>query len=153
MAYHNGSIWPHDTALAALGLARYDLKDEVVRLMEGMFGAAQQFELRRLPELFCGFRRREGEPPTRYPTACAPQAWASASVFLLLQAMLGIDVNGGRRRVTLRQARLPATLDWIRIDGLTIGNAEIDILCERRGEDAGVSVLRRSGNIVLVTEK
>ena len=55
MAYHNGSIWPHDTALVALGLARYGLKDDVVRLAEGLFAAAQQFELRRLPELFCGF--------------------------------------------------------------------------------------------------
>jgi glycogen debranching enzyme len=153
MSYHNGSVWPHDTALAALGLARYDRKDEVIRLMEGMSGAAQQFELRRLPELFCGFTRREGEPPTRYPTACSPQAWASASVFLLLQAMLGIDIDGRRGRVTLRQARLPAALDWIRINALTVGSAQIDVLCERRGEDAGVSVLRRSGSVVLVTEK
>jgi glycogen debranching enzyme len=153
MAYHNGSIWPHDTALAALGLARYDRKDEVVRLTEGLFGAAQQFELRRLPELFCGFTRHDGEPPTRYPTACAPQAWASASVFLLVQALLGIDIDARRQRVTLRQARLPAALDWLRVTGLMVGSAEIDVLCERRGEDAGVSVLRRSGDVVLVTEK
>ncbi len=153
MAYHNGSIWPHDTALAALGLARYDRKDEVVRLTEGLFGAAQQFELRRLPELFCGFTRHNGEPPTRYPTACAPQAWASASVFLLVQALLGIDIDARRKRVTLRQARLPAALDWLRVTGLVVGSAEIDVLCERRGEDVGVSVLRRSGDVVLVTEK
>ncbi len=108
MAYHNGSIWPHDTALVALGLARYGLKDPVVRLAEGLFAASQQFGLRRLPELFCGFPRLNGEPPTRYPTACAPQAWASASAFLIVQALLGLEVDGRRKRVTLRQPRLPA---------------------------------------------
>jgi len=153
MSYHNGSIWPHDTALGALGLARYDRKDGVVRLVEGLFAAAQQFELRRLPELFCGFTRRTDEPPTRYPTACAPQAWASASVFLLIQAMLGIEIDARRKRVTFRQPRLPDSLDWVRIRNLVVGGAEIDVLCERRGEDAGVSVLRRRGEVALVTER
>ena len=68
-----------------------------------------------LPELFCGFTRRTGEPPTRYPTACAPQAWASASVFLLIQALLGIDIDARRKRVTFRQPRLPDSLDWLRV--------------------------------------
>jgi glycogen debranching enzyme len=153
MAYHNGSIWPHDTALVALGLARYGLKDPVVRLAEGLLAASQQFGLRRLPELFCGFPRVGGEPPTRYPTACAPQAWASASAFLIVQALLGLDVDGRRKRITLRQPRLPETLEWLRLTHLVVGDAEVDLLCERRGDDVGTSIVRRTADVRLVTEK
>jgi glycogen debranching enzyme len=153
MAYHNGSIWPHDTALVALGLARYGLKRDVVRLAEGLFAAAQQFELRRLPELFCGFGRHQGESPTRYPTACSPQAWAAASSLLVVQALLGLDIDGPNRRVTLRQPRLPAPLEWMRFTRLAVCDAELDLLCERRGDDVGTSVMRRSGDVALITEQ
>ena len=153
MAYHNGSIWPHDTALIALGLARYGIKHDVVRLAEGLFAAAQHFELRRLPELFCGFGRHAGDSPTRYPTACSPQAWASASSLLIVQALLGLDIDGLRRRVTLRQPRLPAPLEWVRFTRLTVQDAELDLLCERRGDDVGTSVMRRSGDVALITEQ
>ena len=153
MAYHNGSIWPHDTALVALGLSRYGLKHDVVRIAEGLFAAAQQFELRRLPELFCGFGRHAGEAPTRYPTACSPQAWAAASSLLVVQALLGLDIDGLNRRVTLRQPRLPAPLEWVRFTRLTVRDAELDLLCERRGDDVGTSVMRRSGEVALITEQ
>jgi glycogen debranching enzyme len=153
MAYHNGSIWPHDTALAALGLARYGLKHDVVRLAEGLFSAAQHFELRRLPELFCGFGRHTGESPTRYPTACSPQAWSAASSLLIVQALLGLEIDGLRRRVTLRQPRLPSMLEWVRFTRLTVRDAELDLLCERRGDDVGTSVMRRSGDVALITEQ
>ena len=153
MAYHDGSVWPHDTALAALGLARYGFKDEVVCIAEGLSAAAQRFDLRRLPELFCGFPRMGGEAPTRYPTACAPQAWASAAPFLLIQALLGLEVDGCRRVVTLRHPRLPSTLDWLRLSRIAVGQAEIDLLCERRGDDVGISVVRRSGDLKLATER
>jgi glycogen debranching enzyme len=153
MAYHNGSIWPHDTALVALGLARYGLKRDVVRIAEGLFAAAQHFELRRLPELFCGFGRHAGESPTRYPTACSPQAWAASSSMLVLQALLGLEVDGLRRRVVLRQPRLPSPLEWMRFTRLTVRDAELDLLCERRGDDVGTSVMRRSGDVALITEQ
>jgi len=153
MAYHNGSIWPHDTALVALGLARYGLKHHVVRIAEGLFAAAQQFELRRLPELFCGFGRQAGEAPTRYPTACSPQAWAAASSLLVVQALLGLDIDGLHRRVTLRQPRLPSPLEWVRFTRLSVRDAELDLLCERRGDDVGTSIMRRSGEVALITEQ
>ncbi len=153
MAYHNGSIWPHDTALIAHGLARYGFKDHVVSLIDGLFQAAQRFELRRLPELFCGFPRRRDEPPTRYPTACSPQAWAAASSLLMVQALLGLEIDGRRRKVILRQPRMPAALEWLRLTNLSIDDGAMDLLCERRGDDVGISVTRRSGDIKLMTEK
>ena len=147
MSYHDGSIWPHDTALAALGFARYGFKDAVVTLAEGLFEAAQRFELRRLPELFCGFPRTSADIPTRYPTACAP------APFLMVQALLGLEVDGRRKVVRLRNPRLPATLDWLRLSRLVVGDGEIDLLCEHRGEDVGISVTRRTGDVKLTTER
>ena len=94
MGYHTGAVWPHDNALIAQGLARYGLADQALRIWTGLFEAGLYFDLHRMPELFCGFAQDPGEGPVLYPVACAPQAWAAASVFLLLQACLGLEVNG-----------------------------------------------------------
>jgi glycogen debranching enzyme len=153
MSYHNGSVWPHDTALIAAGLARYGFKDHVVQLVTGLFDASVYLDLFRLPELFCGFPRRAGEGPTRYPIACAPQAWASAAVYQLIQALLGLEIEGHRRRVVFRHPRLPESIDWLRLTNLVIGTAELDLLCERRGHDVGISVLRKVGDVTLATER
>ena len=98
MSYHNGSIWPHDNALIALGLARYGLKHSVEHVFKGLFDAATYMDLRRLPELFCGFQRERRRGPTLYPVACAPQAWASATPFTLLEAALGLEFDAAARR-------------------------------------------------------
>ena len=74
MSYHNGSIWPHDNALIALGLGRYGFKRAAGAIFAGLFDAAGHMDLMRFPELFCGFPRRRGAAPTLYPVACAPQA-------------------------------------------------------------------------------
>src|SRR3546814_13558099 len=97
MSYHNGSVWPHDNALIALGLARYGLKEQATRIFKGMFDAAAYMDLRRLPELFCGFARKQRKGPTAYPVACAPQAWATVPPPALLQASpgLGFDHRAG----------------------------------------------------------
>jgi glycogen debranching enzyme len=153
MSYHNGSVWPHDTALVAAGLARYGFKEHVVRIVSALFDSSMHLDLHRLPELFCGFPRRAGEGPTRYPIACAPQAWASAAVYLLLQSLLGLEIDGRRRRVVFRHPQLPESIEWLRLTNLSIGTASLDLLCERRGEDVGISVLRKSGDVTLATER
>jgi len=102
MSYHNGSIWPHDNALIALGLARYGLKRPVERIFKGLFDAASYMDLRRLPELFCGFQRQHGHGPTLYPVACCPQAWASATPFTLLEASLGLEFDQRNNEIRLR---------------------------------------------------
>ena len=98
MSYHNGSVWPHDNALIALGLARYGLKDAIDRVFKGLFDAATYMDLRRLPELFCGFQRGRGRGPTLYPVACSPQAWASGTPFSLIQASLGLEFDPARTK-------------------------------------------------------
>jgi glycogen debranching enzyme len=150
MSYHNGSIWPHDNAMIALGLARYGFKALAVKILSDLFEAASFLELRRMPELFCGFHRRPGEGPTLYPIACLPQAWAAGSVFMLLQAVLGLEVDGVHRQVSFVDPVLPDWLSWLRIENLTVGDAVVDLLCERHPHDVGISVLRRHGDVRVV---
>ena len=150
MSYHNGSIWPHDNALIAMGLMRYGFRDLALRIFTNMFDAATFLDLHRMPELFCGFGRRPGEGPTQYPIACLPQAWAAASVFMLLAAALGLQIDGQRRQVTFSDPVLPEWLRWLRIEHLTVGDAVVDLLCERHPHDVGISVLRREGSVRVI---
>ncbi|MGZ2746866.1 amylo-alpha-1,6-glucosidase [Burkholderia stagnalis] len=130
MAYHNGSVWPHDNALAARGLARYGDKGAVLNLLRALFEAAVSFEMR-LPELFCGFPRRRGEPPTAYPVACLPQAWAAGAPFMMLQACLGVSVDAVHHEVRVERPALPEGIDWLRIDGLRVGDDSVSLTFRR----------------------
>jgi glycogen debranching enzyme len=133
MSYHNGSIWPHDTAICAAGLARYQERDSVVKLMSGMFEAAVRFNMR-LPELFCGFMRAAGEAPVAYPVACLPQAWSAGSVFMMMQACLGMRVDGWKGEVTVDRPRLPIGIDNLVIRNIAVGEARVNVIFERIGD-------------------
>ena len=135
MSYHNGSVWPHDTALCVAGMARYGERDGVVRMMGDAFESAVRFDMR-LPELFCGFQRGQGDAPVAYPVACLPQAWASGSVFMLLQACLGLRVDGCAGKVFIDRPRLPVGIDNLTVKGLAVAGRSIDITFHRAG--AGV---------------
>jgi glycogen debranching enzyme len=146
MSYHNGSVWPHDNALIALGFARYGLNGHTQRLFSGIFDAATYMDLRRLPELFCGFRRRPGKGPTFYPVACSPQAWASAAPFALLQSCLGLELRHATEQIRFRQPRLPDFLDQVEIRRLRVGASTFHIMLRRYGGDVSVNVLDRQGD-------
>ncbi len=147
MAYHNGSIWPHDNALIAAGMARYGRGEDAMQLMAALFDASLHFEHHRLPELFCGFRRRPGAGPILYPVACSPQAWAAASVFAMLQACLGLDVRAGAGDITLQAPRLPGFIDWIRIHQLGAPERSADLLLQRYHSSVGIDVLRKDAGV------
>jgi glycogen debranching enzyme len=153
MSYHNGSVWPHDNALIALGLARYGLTEEALRILTGQFEAGLYFDLHRMPELFCGFPQDRGEGPILYPVACAPQAWSAASVFLLLQACLGLEISGPERRVSFTRPLLPASVGELRIHNLEVAGATVDLLLLRHHEDVGVNVTRREGDVRIAVVK
>jgi glycogen debranching enzyme len=153
MSYHNGSVWPHDNALIALGLARYGFHDAASRIFSGLFDASRHFDLARLPELFCGFTRRVGEGPTRYPVACSPQAWSAGAIFMLLQATLGLEVDAIDRQVRFRHARLPTFLDELRIEGLRVGDARIDLALQRQPQGVGINILEREGTVEILSLK
>jgi glycogen debranching enzyme len=130
MAYHNGSIWPHDNALCARGFARYGRKEAAVRLLQALFEAAVNFDMR-LPELFCGFPRRRGERPTAYPVACLPQAWAAGSPFMMLEACLGVTIDAARHEVRVSQPMLPEGIDWLEVKDLRVGSASVTLTFRR----------------------
>jgi glycogen debranching enzyme len=147
MSYHNGAVWPHDNALIALGFARYGFKSYAARIARAIFDAAVYMDLHRLPELFCGFQRTRRRGPTFYPVACAPQAWAAATPFALLQACLGLRFDPTARQILFEQPVLPEFLDRVRLRNLRLGQTTADILVQRSGRDVSVSVLGKTGDV------
>lgn len=153
MSYHNGSIWPHDNAIVAAGLAEYGHRNEAARVLSSLFDAALHMNLLRLPELFCGFPRQSGQGPTLYPVACSPQAWASGAIFMLLEAVLGMKVDALDRRLLFRHTVLPEFLHEVQILNLRVGDATVDLRLQRYEGDVGVTVTRKSGKLEVVSVK
>ena len=153
ISYHNGSVWPHDNALIAAGMARYGHKQACARVTAALYQAALHFDLRRMPELFCGFRSRPHEGPTLYPVACAPQAWAAGAVFLLLQACLGLDIDAVRSEIVFDRPILPPSIEQLTIRQLQVGAARVDLVIERHPHDVGVYLLSRDGDVSVVVTK
>ena len=133
MSYHNGSVWPHDVALCAAGMAHYGARRQSMHLLGEVFEAATHFGMR-LPELFCGFPRVSGEPPIAYPVACLPQAWSAGSVFMLLQACLGLQVDAARSEVIIDHPQLPFGVDRLRVERVDVAGARVDLMFERVGD-------------------
>lgn len=153
MSYHNGSVWPHDNSLIGAGMDRYRLKEAVLKVFTGLFDASLFVDLRRMPELFCGFVRRAGEGPTLYPVACSPQAWAAGAAFLLLQACLGLRVRAAAGQVCLDFPILPDWLNEVHVRGLRVGDGSVDMRLHRHRTDVGVNVLDRSGRVEVLVMK
>ena len=147
MSYHNGSIWPHDNSFIALGLAQYGFHLHAEKVFEATFAAATYMDLRRLPELYCGFRRRRGAGPTHYPVACSPQAWASGSLMLMLRAMLGVEFEPSAEEIRFRTPRLPPAFHEVTLRGLTMGRATLDVELRRLGAHVSMRVLKSSGSV------
>jgi glycogen debranching enzyme len=151
MSYHNGSIWPHDNALIAAGFARYGFRAETAQIFEGLLAASTYVDLRRLPELFCGFERRPANGPTFYPVSCIPQAWAAAAPLFMLQSSLGLSIDARARRVEFDQPALPASIDELTLRKLTVGDGWVDLCLRRSGPKVLVEVLARDGEIEVVS--
>lgn len=152
MSYHNGSVWPHDTSLGVAGMARYGERDAVAMILGEIYAAASHFQMR-LPELFCGFEREPGEGPIAYPVACLPQAWAAGSVFLMLQAALGILIDARTRTITVDAPTLPDGIERLTISRLQVGDASVDLAFERLGGQVVVMPRNRVGDLKVVTTR
>jgi glycogen debranching enzyme len=131
MSYHNGSIWPHDNAMIAAGLSLYGHGDRTATIFDSLFDAALKMDQGRLPELFCGFRRRGGRSPILYPVACSPQAWSSGALLHILSSLLGLELDAASKTVTLNAPRLPANVDRIKISNLRVGGGAVDFSLSR----------------------
>ncbi len=150
MAYHNGSVWPHDNAIIAMGLTSMPSKRLAMRILMAQLDASTFFESNRLPELFCGFRRREGKAPTSYPVACSPQAWAAGAVFLILSSCLGLTIDALKNQIVFRFPSLPPNVERITIRDLTVGSASVDLTLHRYSGSVGLNVERRRGRVEVV---
>jgi glycogen debranching enzyme len=146
MSYHNGSIWPHDNALIAAGLARYGYGAAVETIFDAVVRAALHMHDRRIPELYCGFRRRPGRGPTLYPAACSPQAWAAGTPLSLLASMLGLTFDPSQRTVRLVKPEVPALAGSITVRNLTLGEDSVDFVLTTRKGMPRLDVMRASGN-------
>jgi glycogen debranching enzyme len=140
MSYHNGSVWPHDTAICAAGMAEYGSRREVVKILSDVFEAAQQFGMR-LPELYCGFERVEGQGPAPYPVACLPQAWAAGAIFMLLKACLGIHIDGVRREIHIRSPVLPIGIESLSLQNLPVGDSNLHLRFHRLAGEVVVTLV------------
>jgi glycogen debranching enzyme len=151
MAYHNGSVWPHDNALIADGMARYGFTGKAMSVFNGLREASLYMDQHRMPELFCGFARRVDEGPTLYPVACSPQAWSAAAVFSLLQSCLGLVFDAARQEIQFRNPQLPPFLDTVEINNLVLNGATVDLILQRYPSNVGVKVVRKTGYVKVVT--
>jgi glycogen debranching enzyme len=152
MSYHNGSVWPHDNALIAAGLCRYGFQGEAARIFEGLFAASTYIDLRRLPELFCGFPRQRAQGPTFYPVACTPQAWAATAPLFMLQSCLGLGFDPEETHITFHEPSLPNFLGEVVLRNLAINDGSADIAVRRSGQQVVVDVLSRKGSVRVLTK-
>jgi glycogen debranching enzyme len=154
VGYHLGTVWPHDTAMAAVGLRRYGFDDDFTRVFEGLLEAASHTDGYSLPELFAGFSSDEYETPVPYPVACHPQAWASGAIPYMLINGLGLKPDGLQRRLRVRRPSLPRWVNRVDVEGLAIGAGHVDLRFERTGGGDSVALTdaRIEGDVDVVLE-
>jgi glycogen debranching enzyme len=153
MSYHNGSVWPHDNAIAAAGFRRARLPGAIITIASALFDAARAFEHSRLPELFCGFPRHADYGPISYPVACSPQAWAAGSVFQILTALTGMEADAIRRRITFHAPVLPPWLRFVELHAVRVGSASLDVAISQGREGASVELITRRGDVELIVRR
>jgi glycogen debranching enzyme len=147
MSYHNGSIWPHDNAILAAGFARYGAKDGTAAIFDAIMRAAAYMDDRRIPELYCGFRRRRGRGPVLYPAACSPQAWAASAPFSILQSLLGLEFYPEEGELRLNNPVLPPSLTNLVVRNVRLGDAVADFVVRSSSTTPTLEVIRSRGDI------
>ena len=146
MSYHNGSVWPHDNAIVVLGMALYGHARSALPVVRAIYEAGVQTEYQRLPELYCGMTRGRGHRSVAYPVSCSPQAWASGSLFMLLQAMLGIYAEAPARVLHVRDPVLPDFLNDLTVSGLAVGRTRVSLQFRRHGRRTLANLLSLDGD-------
>lgn len=151
MSYHDGSVWPHDNAIIALGLAMYGHTRAALPVLSALHDAAVGMRYHRLPELYCGFQRAAGVRPVLYPVSCSPQGWAAGAFFMMLQSITGLLPDAPAHKLHIREPILPPFLQELMIEGLRIGNSRIALQFTRRGNRTLANVFDVEGDPLRVT--
>ncbi|MFP4006621.1 MAG: glycogen debranching N-terminal domain-containing protein [Spirulinaceae cyanobacterium] len=152
MGYHVGSVWPHDNAIIAVGLRSLGLVDSALEIATGIIDMTIQQPYQRPPELFCGYERAEGNAPIQYPVACSPQAWATGSIFQLLQMVLNIVPDAPSNYVHILDTTLPKFLNQLSIQNLRISSTLLDLEFERADTTTACRVVKKRGNLRVAIE-
>lgn len=152
MSYHNGSIWPHDNSIIISGLIRYHYYKEANKVINGLIKASQYFKYNRLPELFCGFSHKETKRPIEYPVACNPQAWACVSIYMIIQSLLGINLDVTNNRIYLKPI-LPDEINKVEVKNLKIGNNRADFMLIKERNRIKLTKSKVERNIKLILLK
>ena len=150
--YQTGSVWPHDNAIIAAGMARYGFREFAGRVLMSLLDLSGAVELHRLPELICGVDRREGQGPTLYPVACSPQAWAAGAVFMVLQACLGATIDASNRRMIFDRPYLPQGIPQLSLRDLRIEDNRISLFMERDSGPVRIQVVEKHGEVAVVVK-
>ena len=153
LSYHNGSVWPHDNSIIMEGLRLYGFQKELEKLALGTYAVLESSDDFRLPELFCGFRRRGSEPPVPYQVACKPQAWAAGSIFLMLKSMLGVSMETDQNYLVFNSPLLTDKISTMEIKGLQCRDWEADLILRRGRSGTTVEVTRKTGPLRVLTVK
>ena len=152
MGYHIGSVWPHDTAIIAAGLRSLDFTEQSLELAKGLLDMMAVQPYHRPPELFCGFERTPDTNPVRYPVACSPQAWATGTVFQLLQVMVNLVPDAPNNCLRIINPTLPASVNYLSLTNLKIGKTLLDLEFEHANGATACRVVRKRGNLRVVIE-
>ncbi|WP_414577647.1 glycogen debranching N-terminal domain-containing protein [Anabaena sp. CCY 9402-a] len=152
MGYHIGSIWPHDNALISIGLRSLGLIDQALELFQALFDMTNQQPYQRPPELFCGYERNGDRTPVQYPVACTPQAWATGSIFQLLQMIVNLVPDAPNNCLRIIDPALPESISRLSLHNLQVGTTILDLEFERSGSTTACRVARKRGNLRVVIE-
>jgi glycogen debranching enzyme len=152
MGYHLGSVWPHDNSFIALGLRSIGLVDRALELAQGSIDMTLMQPYQRPPELFCGYERSNGNSPVQYPVACSPQAWATGSIFQLLQMMLNLVPDAPSNHLRIIEPTLLEAINHLSIQNLKVGRTVMDLEFERSGATIACRVTKKRGNLRVVIE-
>ena len=153
MGYHIGSVWPHDNSLIAMGLRSLGLIDQALEVSQGLLDMTLQQPYQRPPELFCGYERNgDTDPPVQYPVACTPQAWATGSVFQLLQMMVNLVPDAQNNCLRIIDPALPESINQLSVHNLRVGPTVLDLEFERSGSTTACRVAKKRGNLRVVIE-
>jgi glycogen debranching enzyme len=147
-SYQNGSVWPHDNAIIAIGFKRYGFHEEANHIARAISGAASYFLSNQLPELYAGIQKESDNFPVQYVGANVPQAWAAGSPFALMQAILGIRPDAPHGRLYV-DPTLPAWLPDLELHGLRMGSHSFSIRFWREGEATQFDVLKGDRHAVV----
>jgi glycogen debranching enzyme len=152
ISYHNGSVWPHDNAMAVEGMCKVGRSFDGVRVMGSLFDAAQGHLNLRLPELFCGFSKSFSKTPIWYPVSCEPQAWAAGSMFLMLTSSLGLTPDAVHHQLTIKKPYLPPFLSTIRITNIRVGSETATLYFARQLSKTTCTIDKKSDGLKVVIE-